>query len=110
MTCLIKLPRDNDTGVVLRIYNERPGGLYNCVNTVFTTASEFFPTTLVVRLDGVNLDPSQYVISQDNQGFTLIVDAENSKALNAPPENQESLKVDYDVVGTAGPNNCILFM
>jgi hypothetical protein len=38
------------------------------------------------------------------------VDAENSKALNAPPENQESLKVDYDVVGTAGPNNCILFM
>jgi hypothetical protein len=79
-----------------RIYNEIPGGAVDCSNVTFTTAQKIVPGSLIVRLDGVALDPTQYTIAGNNQGFTLIVAPTDPKALNKAPGNAESLRVDYN--------------
>lgn len=90
MTCITLFPSGNK-----RIYNEKPGGLFNCVNLSFTTLNKFNPDTLIVRLDGNTLDPDQYTTGVDEKSFTLIVDASDPKALNSAPESDECLRVDY---------------
>ena len=99
-SCITCLP----ASVNQRIFNEKPGGAFDCVNLTFTTANKFRSETFIVRLDGDTLDPTQYTIGVDEQSFTLIVDAADAKALNSPPESDECLRVDY----TKKPDtNCI---
>ncbi len=79
-----------------RIYNESPVGENNCVNLDYQAANVFDPASLIVRLDGHTLDPSQYIIGGDNQSFTLVLDLTSSDALHTPLDSTESLKIDYN--------------
>lgn len=90
--CLTSLPKKCRD----RVYQEIPGGTLDCVNIDYSTAFEFVEETLLIRLDGVTLDPSQYTVGGDFQSFTLIVDVDDANALNAPPGPSEVLTVDYD--------------
>lgn len=103
MSCISCLP--NTT--VNRIFNEKPGGLFDCINLTFTTLFKFDPETVVIRLDGNTLDPSQYSLGGDNQSFTLIIDSEDAKALSEAPRDDECLRVDYN---RSPETNCITIL
>jgi hypothetical protein len=110
MSCITGLPSCGGSSDSTRVYNEKPAGLFDCINLVFTTSQIFLPDTIIVRLDGVALDPTQYVLGVDNQTITLNVDASNPKALNIAPDNEECLRVDYDVISSASSGGCITFL
>jgi hypothetical protein len=110
MSCITGLPSCK-SAAENRIYNEKPSGAFDCVNTIYTTAQPFAPDTILVRLDGVALDPSQYTLGGDNQTITLIVDANDPKALNEPLDNEECLRVDYNINDSAiTGDDCITFL
>ena len=101
--CISCLPNKNQNF----IFNEIPSGELNCQNVTFTTAQTFDPTTLKIRLDGVTLDPNQYIIDAGNQGFELIISSIDPKQLSEPPSSEEILRVDYQ---TLSSNRCITFL
>lgn len=88
-----------------RIYNEKPIGENDCVNLVYQAANVFDPASLIIRLDGIVLDPTQYIINANNQIFTLVIDAANIKALHSPLDSTECLRIDYNKV--QDQSNCI---
>lgn len=90
-----------------RIYNEKPSGENNCVNIEYVASAVFEPTSLIVRLDGIVLDPSQYLISPDNMTITLVIDPTDVKALHAPLDSEECLRIDYNTPGTVSDDACI---
>ena len=96
-SCLTILPNTCSD----RIYNEKPGGLYNCINLTYTTLTAFDPDSVVIRLLGNTLDPTQYSLGVDNQSFTLIVDTTDITALQCPPEAEDCLRIDYDLDTTS---------
>jgi hypothetical protein len=79
-----------------RVFNEKPGGLFDCINLTYTTATKFYPESLIIRLDGIALDPAQYTIDINEMSFTLLVNANDSKSLSCPPASDECLRVDYN--------------
>ncbi len=87
-----------------RIYNEKPSGDNDCINLAYQAANVFDPASLIVRLDGIVLDPTQYIIDANNQDFTLVVNADDIKALHAPLDSTECLRIDYN---KAAESNCI---
>lgn len=91
MSCLTCLPSNSS-----RIFNEIPDGELNCVNLDFSTSQRFDPNSLIVRLDGIVLEPIQYSVGVDEKSFSLIVDPSNPKALNEAPRSEESLRIDYN--------------
>lgn len=93
MTCLTILPKT----CFERIYNEKPGGLFNCINLTYNTANAFNPDSVIIRLLGNTLDPTQYILGVDNQSFTLTVDTTDITALQCPPESEDCLRIDYDL-------------
>lgn len=103
--CISNLP--SCSGETQRVFNETPIGVYDCVNVDFSAAQAFEPSSLIIRLDGITLDPAQYIINGDNQSFTLSIDAANPKALNAPPHSDESLRIDYNPLPMG---SCITFL
>lgn len=115
MSCVTSLPNCSGSSSgesSTRVYNEIPTGAINCVNLTFATFAEFDPDTLIVRLDGIVLDPDQYTIGINNQSFTLIVDADDPKALHSPPSHGEVIRVDYTLQGSGGssPNDCLTLL
>jgi hypothetical protein len=92
-----------------RIYNEKPTGDNNCVNLTYQSSNVFDPASLIIRLDGITLDPDQYSIDADNQTFTLIVDNNDIKALHSPLDSHECLRIDYNIpaTGSVASNDCI---
>ena len=112
-TCITCLPSSDSNGNnATRIYNEKAAGLYNCVNITYTTANIFDPESLVIRLDGITLDPDQYTINAGNNSFTLIIEPNDINALNSPLDPGECLRVDYSLSssGTNTSNQCISFI
>lgn len=87
------------------LVNEIPIGIKNCVNNSFRTKYNFISGTLEPYIDGIKMDRISYVEHVDLQGFTFLVDPTNSKKLNKPISNIESLTVNY-LRSTAG--SCIL--
>lgn len=79
-----------------RVYNETPTGENNCVNLEYQAANVFAPDSLIVRLDGIVLDPNQYIIDTNNRTFTLVIDQTSSDALHTPLDSTESLKIEYN--------------
>lgn len=100
--CISCMPKKNNF-----IFNEIPSGDLNCQNVTFSTSQPFEPSTLKIRLDGVTLDPNQYIIDASNQSFELIISSLDPKQLNTPPSNEEVLRVDYQ---TLSSNECITFL
>lgn len=80
-----------------RVYNETPSGAINCVNTTYVAAYRFNPESLVVKIDGIILDPDQYVISPDMQSFTLVINENEVNALHSPLCSSETIKIDYNI-------------
>jgi len=106
--CLSTLPNCSGGGAATRLYNEKPSGLFDCMNVSYTTAQVFDPATFVVRLDGIVLDPTQYTLGGDNRSFDLIVNPTDIKALNKAPDSEECLRVDYNA--SASSTGCITFL
>lgn len=79
-----------------RIYNETPSGAVDCVNLTYVAAKRFDPDSLIVRIDGIVLDPEQYTVLPDNQSFTLVIDPSDINALSCPPSDSEKVKIDYN--------------
>ena len=101
--CISCLPNNQNNF----IFNEIPLGSLDCQNVTFTTANVFDPETLKIRLDGVTLDPVQYIIDPGNQSFELVISPSDPKHLNMPPSNEETLRVDYLSSSSSG---CITFL
>jgi hypothetical protein len=101
VSCLTSLPQT----CTERVFNEKPTGSFDDLNLTFLTAQPFVFGSLVVRLDGVTLDPDQYIVGPS--GFTLLVDASDPKALNRAPRGDECLRVDYDV---SAQNGCLTIL
>lgn len=113
MSCITCLPNSSSSSSSAdRIFNEKPSGAFDCINLTYSTSNVFDPDTLIVRLDGIALDPEQYIIDVSNQSFTLIVDSTDAKALNTAPCNDECLRVDYTKPssGTTTSSGCITFL
>lgn len=79
-----------------RVYNETPSGAVNCVNTTYVAMSRFDPNSLIVKIDGLILEPDQYTIEPDMQTFTLVINADNVNALHSPLSSSENIKIDYN--------------
>jgi len=100
------ISQQSSSGECQRIYDEKPIGANDCVNLIYNAANVFDPESLIVRLDGITLDPSQYSIDPNNQTFTLIIDTTNIKALHAPLNSEECLRIDYNLLADSS-GSCI---
>jgi len=109
MSCITGLPSCGSSSGAERIYNEKPGGAFDCLNLTYTTANVFDPATLVIRLDGVTLDVSQYTILPNDESFALILDEDDAKALSEALSNDECLRVDYTIVSSSA-SSCITIL
>ena len=69
----------------LFVFNEIPGGLVNCSNTVFTTSNPFAEGSLSVYLDGVKICLEKITVNPSLDGFTL----------DFAPLDSEQLTVNY---------------
>jgi hypothetical protein len=77
------------------VVNEIPIGIKNCSNNSFRTMYDFISGTLEPYIDGIKIDSTSYLEHIDLGGFTLLVDPTNSKKLNRPITNTETLTVNY---------------
>jgi hypothetical protein len=77
------------------VVNETPIGIKNCFNNSFRTVYPFINGTLEVYIDGIKIDQIGYLTHIDLQGFTFLIDETDSKKLNRPITNIETLTVNY---------------
>ena len=87
--CLVTLPNKPK-----RLYHQVPSGAINCDNLTFSLPEAFDPDSLVVKLDGNILDPTEYSIAADNMSFTLILSTD-ANFLKVAPRDTEKITVDY---------------
>lgn len=87
------------------VVNEIPIGIKNCSNNSFRTMYDFISGTLEPYIDGVKIDTSGYLEHIDMGGFTFLIDPSDSKKLNRPLTNTETLTVNY-LRSTS--SNCII--
>lgn len=79
-----------------RVYGESPLGAKDNVNLTYQTSSPFIPGSLAVYLSGDRIRNDDFTPGLDNQSFTLILNPYDPTRLNAPPQQDESLVIDYD--------------
>lgn len=92
--CFLDIPCDSSL-IDKIVVNETPIGAKNCFNNSFTTRYPFIEDTLEVYVDGIKIDLSGFTQHIDLQGFTFIIDPNDSKKLNRPIMNTETLTVNY---------------
>ena len=87
--------------VGLPVNNELPVGLKNNVNLTYSVDSEYIPGSLEVFLSGIKLNGDQsdpdrdYDEDPSNSMFVLRLNGEKRFRLNAPPQQDEGLYVNY---------------
>jgi len=85
----------------LPIKNELPVGTKNNVNLTYNVISEYIPGSLEVFLSGIKLNGDQTDPDRDydedpiNSMFVIKLDTEKRYRLNAPPQQDEGLYVNY---------------
>ena len=77
------------------LVNEIPICIKNCSNNSFRTRYPFISGTLEPYIDGIKMDLVGYLEHIDQHGFTFLIDDSNSKMMNKPISNIESLTVNY---------------
>ena len=78
------------------VITEFPGGDINCSNVDFTTSVPFVANSLEVFLGGRRLTGGlDYTVGVDLQSFKLIIDPDDHKRLNEPPDGSEDLVVSF---------------
>lgn len=73
-------------GASTRIFGEEPAGTINGSNAVFTTAFEFVPTQIEVRINGLYQRPQVDFTTPTTQSIQL----------TSSPETSDYLAVDYE--------------
>ena len=85
----------------LPIKNELPVGIKNNVNLTYIVVDEYIPGSLEVFLSGTKLNGNQADPDRDydedpiNSMFVIRLDVEKRFRLNAPPQQDEGLYVNY---------------
>jgi len=83
------------------IKNELPTGVKNNVNLTYVVANEYIPGSLEIFLSGIKLNGDQTDPDRDydedptNSMFVIRLDVEKRYRLNAPPQQDEGLYVNY---------------
>jgi hypothetical protein len=86
------------------VVNEIPVGIKNCLNNSFRTRYAFIDNTLEIYIDGNKIDTTGFITHIDLHGFTFLIDPTDSKKLNRPIMNIETLSVNYL---RSGSSSCI---
>jgi hypothetical protein len=95
MTCgILNIPCEGSITDII-VVNENPLGIKNCFNNSFRTAYPYIDGTLEIYIDGIKIDQTGFLTHIDLQGFTFLIDETDSKKLNRPIMNTESLSVNY---------------
>jgi hypothetical protein len=103
-SCILNVPGEDNMSDRIMV-NENPIGIKNCVNNSFRTLYPFISGTLEPYVDGIKIGPSGYIEHIDFMGFAFLIDPTDSKKLNRPVMNTETLIVNY--LRSSG-SNCIL--
>lgn len=77
------------------VTGEDPSGLKNNQNLAYQTENEFIPGSLKVYLSGLRLANVDFTTGVDNKSFTLILNPNDPDRLNCPPQQDETLIIDY---------------
>jgi len=95
MTCGISnIPCDRPITDII-VVNEIPLGIKNCLNNSFRTRYPYIDGSLEIYIDGIKIDTTGFLTHIDLQGFTFLIDDTDSKKLNRPIMNTETLMVNY---------------
>ena len=94
MGCIQNIPCDGVITDFITV-NEIPIGVKNCLNNSFETQYNFIMGTLEIYIDGNKIDSDNFIENIDLKGFTFLIDETDSKKLNRPIMNTETLSVNY---------------